>query len=196
MFYWFYVKHKKHKYRPGTYLHFDSEPTLTKGGAMMRNIFLLFSMPFFMIMISACLSLSSELEEWSSANLFNKLETTIANAKTETQEIHQLFEVSFSGKRTITEKTLHTFSVTDWGNFTYEEKKRFIQTAFPIFEVSEKSNSKNLETLVNLMDARYKKFLTKESGLPEHTDLSELSLLTEVEIVGQQHGLLAAADDH
>lgn len=146
-----------------------------------------------MVLLSACLGASADLEKWSSANLFNKIETTLAMAKTEKQET---FGIGPSDKREITEETLQTFSVTDWGSFSYDEKMQFVQTAFAFFEVTGTTVLDHPETFVGLMDARYKEFLAQESGLHEHTDLAELSLFTEMESAGQRQGQLAVAEDH
>ncbi|MGG3452269.1 hypothetical protein ABER98_20930 [Domibacillus aminovorans] len=156
----------------------------------MKYVLMLLLMPVFMVLLSAGLSLSATVEEWSSSSLFGKLESLVASENTGGEE------AGFLDEQTISKETLHSFSVTEWGNFTHREKMRFVQTALPAYELTGQAVSDKPEGFIGMMDARYEGYLTNKVGSDEHTDLSELSLFHEMELAGQQDGRLEQGDDH
>ncbi len=156
----------------------------------MKYVLMLLLMPVFMVLLSAGLSLSATVEEWSSSSLFGKIESLVASENTGGEE------PGFLDEQTISKETLHSFSVTEWGNFTHREKMRFVQTALPAYELTGQAVSDKPEGFIGMMDARYEGYLTNKVGSDEHTDLSELSLFHEMELAGQQDGRLEQGDDH
>lgn len=158
----------------------------------MKYVLMLLIAPVFMILLSvgAGLSLSAIMEEWPYASLFGKIEPLVASENTDGEES------VFSGEKAISKETLHSFSLTDWGNFTDHEKILFVQTALPAYELTGQTILGKSEEFIGMMDARYEGYLANKAGSDEHTDLSELSLFYEMELAGQQDGRLEQADDH
>ncbi|MCM3789273.1 hypothetical protein M3221_12765 [Domibacillus indicus] len=156
----------------------------------MKYVLMLLLAPVFMVLIgvSAGLSLSAIWEEGSYSSLFGK--TLVASENTGGEE------PGFLGEQAISKETLHSFSVTDWDNFTHHEKMRFVQTALPAYELTGQTVLDKPEGFIGMMDARYESYLTNKVGPDDHTDLSELSLFHEMELAGQQHGRLEQGDDH
>lgn len=147
-------------------------------------------MPVFMVLLSAGLSLSATVEEWSSSSLFGKIESLVASENMGGEEF------DFLDEQTISKETLHSFSMTEWGNFTQHEKMRFVQTALPAYELTGQSVLDKPEGFIGMMDARYEGYLSSKDGADDHTDLSELSLFHEMELAGQQDRRLKQGDDH
>lgn len=155
----------------------------------MRYVIMLLLAPVFMVLIGvgAGLSLSAIWEEGSDSSLFGKL---VASESTGGEE------PGFLGEQAISKETLHSFSVTDWDNFTHHEKMLFVQTALPAYELTGQTIVDKPEGFIGMMDARYEGYLTNKVGPDDHTDLSELSLFHEMELAGQQDGRLEQGDDH
>jgi len=158
----------------------------------MKYVLMLLIAPVFMILLSvgAGLSLSAIVEEWSYSRLFGKIEPLVASENIDGEQ------PGFGGEKAISKETLHSFSVTDWGNFTDHEKMRFVQTALPVYELTGQTVLDKSEEFIGMMDARYEGYLANKVGPDEHTDLSELSLFREMELAGQQDGRLEQEDDH
>ncbi|MCP3764045.1 hypothetical protein NLX67_16945 [Domibacillus sp. A3M-37] len=164
----------------------------------MKYVLTLLLMPVFMVLLpvfavllsTGGLSLSSIVEEWSSSSLFGKIESFVASENTGGEKS------GFWGEQTISKETLHSFSVTEWGNFTHHEKMRFVQTALPVYELTGQAVLDKPEGFISMMDTRYEGYLTNKVDLGEHTDLSELSLFHEMELAGQRDGRLEQRDDH
>jgi hypothetical protein len=156
----------------------------------MKYVLMLLLMPVFTVLLSAGLSLSATVKEWSSSSLFGKIESLVASENTGGEE------PSFLDEQTISKETLYSFSVTEWGNFTHREKMSFVQTALPAYELTGQAVLDKPEGFISMMDARYEGYLTNKVGPDEHTDLSELSLFHEMELAGQQDGRLEQGDDH
>ncbi|MEM1505233.1 hypothetical protein RG959_17685 [Domibacillus sp. 8LH] len=156
----------------------------------MKYVLMLLLAPVFMVLVGvgAGLSLSAILEEGSYSSLFGK--TLVASENTGGEE------PGFFSEQAISKETLHSFSVTDWDNFTHHEKMRFVQTALPAYELTGQTVLDKPEVFIGMMDARYESYLTNKVGPDDHTDLSELSLFHEMELAGQQDGRLEQGDDH
>ncbi|WNS78230.1 hypothetical protein RRU94_07155 [Domibacillus sp. DTU_2020_1001157_1_SI_ALB_TIR_016] len=158
----------------------------------MKYVLMLLLAPVFMVLIgvSAGLSLSAIWEEGSDSSLFGKIESLVASESTGGEES------GFLREQAISKETLHSFSMTDWDNFTPQEKMRFVQTALPAYELTGQTVLDKPEGFIGMMDARYEGYLTNKVGPEDHTDLSELSLFHEMELAGQQDGRLEQGDDH
>ncbi|MCI2256561.1 hypothetical protein L2D08_19680 [Domibacillus sp. PGB-M46] len=158
----------------------------------MKYVLMLLFAPVFMVLIGvgAGLSLSTIWEEGSRSSLFGKIEPFAASENTGGEK------PSFLGEQAISKETLHSFSMTDWDNFTHHEKMRFVQTALPVYELTGQTVLDKPEGFIAMMDVRYEGYLTNKVGPDDHTDLSELSLFHEMELAGQQDGRLEQGDDH
>ncbi|WP_050183432.1 hypothetical protein [Domibacillus robiginosus] len=158
----------------------------------MKYVLMLLLAPVFMVLlgVGAGLSLSAIWEKGADSSLFGNIESLVASQNTGGEE------PGFGGEQAISKETLHSFSVTDWDNFTHHEKLRFVQTALPAYELTGQTVLDKPEGFIGMMDARYESYLTNKVDPDKHTDLSELSLYHEMELAGQQDGRLEQENDH